>query len=263
MAVLDPLVALVAPLRRVNPARRRLLEVVAELVESRVRDGVVGEDLLGMLILARNETSTTEQLLDDTLTILLAGHDTISTALTWTWLLLDRHPEAAHRLSEEAAGVESETPFTFDDVQKLPYAGAVLSESLRLRPPAWILARRALETHDMLGTTIPEGALVLISPYLVHRDARFFRDPLAFRPERWLGDEMQDRPKMAFIPFGAGRRSCVGEAFAWMEGKIILTTVARQWRLDLTSAPAATDLRITMRPFGPVMMTPSARTRTA
>jgi cytochrome P450 len=259
MAVLDPLVSLVAPNRRVRPARRRLLEVVERLVAPRLASGEIGDDLLGMLLAARNETSTLDHLYDDVLTILLAGHDTITTALTWTWMFVDAHPEVDDRLHEEATRVLGDRAATYADASNLVYARAVLAESLRLRPPAWLLARRALESQTIDGHDVPAGTLVLLCPYLVHRDPRFWDDPLAFNPDRWIDPPARERPKLAYFPFGAGRRSCMGESFAWLEGVIVLATIARRWRLRLVDAAPPTELRITMRPIGPVTMAPMSR----
>jgi cytochrome P450 len=259
MVILDPLVALVAPARRLRPARERLLAVVESIVEPRLASGDAHDDLLDMLIAAATPESTRAQLYDDVLTILLAGHDTIANALTWTWMFLAQHPEADRRLADEVSIVGGGRTLTVEDIPKLVYTRAVLSEALRLRPPAWLLARRALESHDFGEQTIPSGALVLMCSYLVHRDPRFFPDPLEFQPDRWLDGSSRDRPKLAFFPFGAGRRSCIGESFAWMEGVIVLATLARQWRMQLVDAPRDMDLRITMRPQGPVFMTPAGR----
>lgn len=259
MVILDPLVALVAPARRLRPARQQLLGVVESLVEPRLASGEAHDDLLDMLIAASTPESTRTQLYDDVLTILLAGHDTIANALTWTWMFLAQHPDVDRRLAEEAATVAGERPLTVEDLPKLAYTRAVLSEALRLRPPAWLLARRALEPHDFGERSIPSGALVLMCPFLVHRDPRFFREPLAFLPDRWLDDSSPERPRLSFFPFGAGRRSCIGESFAWMEGVVVLATLARQWRMQLVDGPRDMDLRITMRPQGPVLMTPAGR----
>jgi cytochrome P450 len=236
-----------------------LLAVVEAIVEPRIESGEVREDLLDMLIAAATPESTRAQLYDDVLTILLAGHDTIANALTWTWMFLAQHPEVDRRLAEEAATVAGDRPLTVEDIPRLVFTRAVLSESLRLRPPAWLLARRALESHDFGEGPVPSGALVLMCAYLVHRDPRFFPDPLAFRPDRWLDGSNVGRPKLAFFPFGAGRRSCIGESFAWMEGVIVLATLARRWRMQFVDGPREMDLRITMRPQGPMFMAPAPR----
>jgi cytochrome P450 len=253
LAALDPLVALVAPRRRLQPERDRLLAIVDDLIDRRL-GGQIGEDLLDLLLAVQGDAPDRDQLQDDVLTMLLAAHDTVSIAMTWTWVQLAAQPEAARRLHVEAAGAGARGGLAMEDVAKLPYARAVLAESLRLRPPAWIIARESREADRLGSTAIGAGTLVIMSPFVTHRDARFFADPLEFQPDRWLGEAVSDRPKLAFFPFGAGRRACIGESFAWMEGVLVLATVAASWQLRLTEAPPALDPRITLRPLGPVPM---------
>jgi cytochrome P450/acyl carrier protein len=259
LAAIDPLVALVAPRKRLLPARERLLAIVSEIVARRRCEGREGDDLLGLLIAAADDPSDEAQLHDDVMTMLLAGHDTIANAMTWTWTCLAEHPDADARLAREIDTVLGGRLPTVQDLPQLPYARGVLSEALRLRPPAWILARSAVERAVIGDVTIPEGAVVLMSSYLVHRDARFFPDPLAFRPERWIGNDPRARPRLAYFPFGAGRRSCVGESFAWMEGVLVLSVLAARWRLEIARRAGDVDLRITLRPRGPVAAVPRER----
>jgi cytochrome P450/acyl carrier protein len=259
LASLDPLVALVAPRKRLLPARDRLLAIVSEIVQRRRREGREGDDLLGLLLEAAVDQSDERQLHDDVLTMLLAGHDTIANAMTWTWACLAERPDIDAQLAREVETVlEGRLP-TVKDLPQLGYVRGVLAEALRLRPPAWLLARGAIAPAHIGDTTIPEGAVVLMSSYIVHRDPRFFDDPLAFRPERWLEGEARSRPKLSFFPFGAGRRSCVGEPFAWMEGVLVLSVLAARWRLELAGQPAEVDLRITLRPRGAIAAIPRDR----
>lgn len=255
---LDPLLALVAPMRRLAPARRRLLAIVETLILERLASAEVPGDLLDQLLAARDADASAEQLRDDALTLLLAGHDTISNALTWTWILLAGHPDVDARLAKELHDVLGDRLPNLSDVPRLVYTRAVLSESLRLRPPAWIIARRAVEAHRLGSTDIAVDAIVLMSPYVVHRDARFFDAPDEFVPARWMDPSARSRPKLSYFPFGAGRRACIGESFAWMEGVLVLATLAQRWRCtamhDVEMEP-----RITLRPRGPVMMTASER----
>ena len=248
-ASLDALVSLLAPLRRVRPEQTRLHQIVDRLLAA----GSGDEGSLLSLLMAHD--SSPDQLRDDLLTILLAGHDTLTNALTWTWLLLATHGEAEARLQEEVATVLGDSSPTGADLPRLPYARGVLAEALRLYPPAWVLARRAIETHEVDAGVIPSGALVLVSQYLMHRDRRYFESPLSFAPERWLGDHQAARPKMAYFPFGAGARSCIGEAFGWMEGVLVLTTIAQRWRLrPVDTGRPDIDVRITLRPRQEVLM---------
>lgn len=263
MGALDPLVALVAPRRRLQPTRQRLEAIVEALIRRRLALDDPPDDLLGLLLAADGPEATPEQLLDDAITLLLAGHDTIANALTWTWGWLASLPAVAAAVHAEVdAVVDREVPLTAADLPRLPYTRAVLAESLRLRPPAWILARRALEDHDGPAGRIAAGTIVVMSPYVVHRDPRFYPDPLRFEPRRWLAAAPSARPKLAFFPFGAGRRSCIGEGFAWLEGVLVLATCARRWRLESTgdaAAVGAVEARITLRPRGPLPMRLVAR----
>jgi cytochrome P450 len=258
IGALDPLVALVAPQRHLRPARARLDAIVGAMIARRLADSDPPDDLLGLLLAADGPEATPEQLHDDAITLLLASHDTIANALAWTWDWLAREPAMADAVRAEAATVLGDgaaaRPATAADLPRLPYTRAVLAESLRLRPPAWILARRALEDHHGPGGRIAAGTLVVMSPYLVHRDARFFPEPLRFDPGRWLAAPATPRPKLAYFPFGAGRRSCIGEGFAWLEGVLLLATLARRWRLEAIGGPSALDARITLRPRGPMAL---------
>jgi cytochrome P450 len=244
----DPLVSLVAPSRRVREARRRLIAIVDTLVLD-VRQS--GRDCLLTRLddCAGATDSISEQLRDDAITLLLAGHDTISNALAWTWLLLARAPEIDARMHDEIVRVLQDMPPTASSVSQMPFVRAVFAESLRLWPPAWILARRALEDVRIGDTTIPAGSLVLVSQYVLHRNPKWFPDPLRFDPERWLHGKAEARPRRSFVPFGAGPRSCIGEGFAWMEGVLVLATIAKDWRIrDSSDGPLRPNVRITMRP---------------
>ena len=255
---LDPIVTLVAPMRRLAPARRRLLAIVETLILERLASSNVPGDLLDQLLAVRDTDASPDQLGDDALTLLLAGHDTISNALTWTWVLLAAHPQVDEQLATELRDVLGDRLPTLADVPRLVYTRAVLSESLRLRPPAWIIGRRAVEAHRLGTMDVAADTLVLMSPYVVHRDARFFDSPDEFMPARWLDPSARPRPKLSYFPFGAGRRACIGESFAWLEGVLVLATLAQRWRFAATHEVEA-EPRITLRPRGPVMMTASRR----
>ena len=249
-ATMDPLVSLVAPLRSIGQARARLRRVAETLLEhgSRAQEG----SLLALLREHDPEPASRDQRVDDLITLLLAGHDTLTNALTWTWLLLASHPDVEARLHAELSHVLRGRAATIAELPALVYTKAVLAEALRLYPPAWILARHAVESQTFDEGEVPRGTLVLMSPYLLHRDVRWFDRPEAFEPDRWLGS--QERPKTAFIPFGAGARSCIGESFAWLEGVLILATIARRWQLRRTGPAPELDLRITLRPRGNVFL---------
>ncbi|HEU4629586.1 MAG TPA: cytochrome P450 [Gemmatimonadaceae bacterium] len=249
-----------SPLRRFERARARLDAVIYRLIAERRRDVHDRGDLLSMLLLAREADGdggglTDEQLRDQVMTLLLAGHETTANLLTWSWHLLARHPEAERRLHQELDEVLGGRAPTMDDVPSLPYARRVLAEAMRLYPPAWIVGRRALEPYEVRGYTLPPGTIVLASQYLVHRDPRWHADPERFDPDRWLPEAAAARPRFAYFPFGAGTRVCIGEQFAWTEGVLVLATIARRWRLcSASDAPIGLRPSITLRPAAPVWM---------
>jgi cytochrome P450 len=259
---LDPLMSLLAPIRRMHPARVRLLSVVEDVIDDRLRSSEERDDLLSLLLEAVDVDSqvSRDQLRDDVLTMLLAGHDTIASALTWTWDLLSRHPQVEARLHAELDEVCGGRLPSTEDLGRLTYTRGVFAESLRIFPPAWVMARRALVDFQAGDTMIPAGALVVMSQFLMHRDARFFPEPLAFDPGRWQSDSSASRPKLAYFPFGAGPRSCIGEGFAWMESTLLLATLAQRWRLRPTTPdPVGIQARVTLCPKGRVLMHPQPR----
>lgn len=256
MPAMDGLVSIAASRRRARLARRRLDAIVNNIVERRQHRRPAHEDLLSLLLDAQEDdgVASRRQLRDDATTFLLAGHDTIAHALTWTWVLLAANPDVDARLRAEVATVLGHRLPSGDDVSQLVYTRSVLAEALRMFPPAWIIVRRAAQPHECRGYRIPAGSVVVASPVVTHRDPRFFPDPLAFSPERWLSPN--HRPRLAYFPFGAGPRSCIGEGFAWMEGTLVLATLAGRWRLRSESGPVEPSPRITLRPRGPVEMVP-------
>ena len=249
----------IPPVRRFNRARATLDAIVYRMIDERRRGGVDRGDLLSMLMLARDEegdggSMSDEQLRDEAITILLAGHETTASALTFAWRLLARHPEAEARLHAEVDTVLGDRAATADDVPRLPYARAVFAEALRLYPPAWILGYRNLEPMALGGHRIARDSLVFMSQWIVHRDARWWPEPKRFLPERWLpGGEAPERPRFAYFPFGGGPRQCIGEGFAWMEGILALATIARRWRLaETANGPIEVVAGFTLRPAGTV-----------
>jgi cytochrome P450 len=182
------------------------------------------------------------------MTLLLAGHETTALGLSWAFLLLDRHPEAREHLEAELASVLGDEAASPGDVPKLPYARAVINETLRLYPPAYVTGREAIRATTVGGVRIPKRHIVLVSMYTTHRDARFFPEPDRFRPERWLDGLEKQLPKAAFIPFGLGSRKCVGASFAMMEAVLLLATIARRWRFEMAPGAIGTHPSITLRP---------------
>ena len=189
------------------------------------------------------------QLRDEALTIFLAGHETTANALTWTWYLLSQHPQSEARLHAELDSALGGRRPAFEDLKNLPYTRMVLAESMRLYPPAWAVGRRALESFNIREYEISAGSVVLMSQYIMHRDERFFPDPERFDPERWTAEAQAQRPKFSYFPFGGGARVCIGEQFAWMEGILLLATIAQQWRMRLDPGQVV-DIQplITLRP---------------
>jgi cytochrome P450 len=239
---------------RVRSARRRLDATIARLIAERRRNPKDRTDLLTLLLLAQDTEGdgggmTDTQLRDEAMTIFLAGHETTANALAWTWHLLSQNPEAEGRFHEELDRVLEGRAPGVADLPRLRYTEMVLSESMRLFPPAWILGRRAIVDQELGRHRIPAGSIVLLSQWITHRDARNFPDPLRFDPERFTAEAQASRPKFSYFPFGGGPRVCIGEGFAWMEGVLVLATVARRWRfLPLDRVPVTPAAMITLRP---------------
>jgi cytochrome P450 len=217
-------------------AVRDLDRLVSRIVAERRASGRDGEDLLGMLLLARDETGRgmdDRQLRDEVLTLLLAGHDTTALTLTWAFVLLATHPSVADRLRTAVRATLGERPPMAGDAARLTFADHVVSETLRLYPTAWAIGREALRDTEVGGQRVPRGTTVLISPWTLHRDPRFWDEPEAFAPERWSDDSGQQTPRYAYLPFGAGQRVCIGAGFAQLEATLVLATIVRRFRLDL------------------------------
>jgi cytochrome P450 len=182
-------------------------------------------------------------------TIFLAGHETTANALTWTWYLLSQNPEVEVRLHAELDAFPATRTFGFGDLSALRYTEMVLAESMRLFPPAWILGRRSLTDYEVGGYVIPKGSIVTACQWVTHRDPRFFPEPERFDPERFRPEAREARAKFSYFPFGGGPRVCIGESFAWMEGILLLATLARRWRMRLVPEhPVIPAPSITLRP---------------
>ncbi|GAB4450104.1 MAG: cytochrome P450 [Chloroflexi bacterium OHK40] len=249
-------------------ARAALDRVIYGMIaERRARDEDRG-DLFSMLMLARDEDTgermSDRQLRDELLTMLVAGHETTATALTWAWGLLDQHPEAAAKLHAELDSVLGDRPPTVADLPRLAYTRMVIDETLRLYPPIYIFSR-AVQHADSIGPYhIPRGSSVDISAYVTHRHPAFWPDPERFDPERFTPERVAARHKFAYIPFSSGPRMCIGNTFALMEATLALATLARRLTLRRPGGtlPAPEPL-LTLRPLGGLRMRVERRERGA
>jgi len=195
------------------------------------------------------------QLRDEVMTLLIAGHETTANALSWVWVLLDRHPDEQERLRAEVVAATGGRPPTVEDVPQLPRLKAVIQETLRLYPPVWMFDRRALGPDDLGGTRVAKGDLVIFCPYAIHRLPELWSDPDAFRPERFEAGREEQKNKFAYLPFSAGPRTCIGNSFAMIESQIIMGTLLSRFRTRLADpAPITPHPRVTLRPSRPVML---------
>ena len=246
--------------RRFARAVATLDRIVNRIVAERRASGESRDDLLSMLLEARDEETgegmTDRQLRDELVTLFLAGHETTAISLAWTFHLLAQNPAAESKLHAEVDAVlgEHAAP-TFEDLERLPYARMVAEEALRLYPPAYVFSRRAAGDDQLGPWRMPKGAHIVISPYALHRRPDYWPDPDAFRPERFAADAPAERPKHAYLPFGGGPRICIGNSFAMMEHAIVLAAAVRRWRLEsIPGHEVRTEPRITLRPRGGLPM---------
>lgn len=246
--------------RDMRQALTKLDSIVQSFIDERRRTGEDKGDLLSMLLMAQDEDGgsgmTDKQVRDEAMTLFGAGHETTANALTWTWYLLSQNPEALEKLQAELDTVLGGRLPTYEDLPRLQYTEMVIKESMRIFPPAWGTSREAIQDVTVSGYPLKKDSIVLINIYGVHRDERFFPDPLKFIPERFSPENEKTIPKLAYLPFGAGPRVCIGNAFAMMEAKLILATLAQRFELALTPGHTVKDERIfVLRPkFGMSMI---------
>ncbi len=210
------------------------------------------EDMLDLLISSRDESGvglTPTELRDQVVTFIVAGHETVASALTWAWALLAEHPDVQARLQAEADEVLAGRAPRFEDYRRLVYARAVFDEVLRLYPPAWLITRKATQADVLGGHDIPAGSLVILSPWLLHRHPAVWQDAESFRPERFIEGDVDRR---AFLPFGAGLRQCIGRDFAYVEGVLTLAALAGQVSVEFPEGGGVPDVAplVTVRPVG-------------
>jgi cytochrome P450 len=237
--------------RRWNSSEREMNAMIYRMIAVRRAAGVPGADLLSLLLSARDEQTgepmADVQVRDEALTLLLAGHETTANALAWTLHLLASHPEEQARVRAELAGLGA--PVTAADLPRLAYTGAVLHEAMRLYPPAWIILRHLTQERTIGSYRLPAGATLLLSPWVVHRDPRWWPEPRRFRPDRWLSPGVPPH-RYAYFPFGGGPRQCIGNDFAVTEATLVLATVLRDWRVETAAGtpPVRPLPLVTLRP---------------
>jgi cytochrome P450 len=249
-------------MRRFRKGKEALDRVIQRLIaEKRTGDGD-GADLLSSLLAAEENGAgmSDRQIRDEAITIFLAGHETTAVALSWTFCLLARHPEVEGKLHAELDEVLGDRLPTVEDLPRLDYTRKVLSESMRLFPPAWMIGRQAIADLELCGYDVPAGTVLLLPPFFVQRDERWWPEPRRFDPERFAREEEDTRPRYSYFPFGGGPRLCIGESFAWMEGELLLATIAQRWRPRLAPGyPTGLQPQVTLRPKAGMRMTMEPR----
>jgi cytochrome P450 len=239
--------------RRFAQAKRVIDRMVLDLIARRRRDGEVHDDLLAMLMAAQDEEThggmTDQQVRDEALTLLTAGHETVGAALSWTWYLLAKHPEVQRSVFDEVVGVLGGRHPATSDLSNLPLCRAVFEEAMRLYPPAWAMPRESIEADEIMGCHIPPKSAIVLGQFLTHRHPEFWEAPDQFQPERFLGDASATRPRFAYFPFGGGPRVCIGSQFAMIEAQLVLATVIQRYEMDLVpDHPVVPDPTFTLRP---------------
>ena len=251
---------------RYRRAIKQIDDVVYGIIRQRRESGEDPGDLLSRLLAARDEHGngmTDAQLRDESVTLILAGHETTALVLFYTFYLLDRSPEVEGRLASELCDVLGDRAPTASDVPNLRYTEWIVRESMRLYPPAWGIAREALSDCEIGGYSVPKGTQIFLVQWLVHRDPRIFEGPDSFRPERWDNDLVKRLPRCAYFPFGDGPRVCIGNHFAMMEAVLVLATIAQKYRLSSLPGQKLKVLpSVTLRPRGAQSMRLHARAQT-
>ena len=242
---------------------RSLTRLVAELIAIRRREPAEHFDFLSMLMASRDrdtdEPMSDKELIDEVLTLIVAGHETTAAALTWAWYLISQHPAAAEQIQAEADRTSAQT-LGLDAAESLTYTHQVLQEALRLYPPGWLITRRTIEADELGGFPIAARTDVFISPYMLHRHPQFWSNPEEFNPDRFAGSAAEERHRFSYIPFAVGPRHCIGENMAMFEMLAHLHAMARRFRLTRASnEPIELEAQINLRPRSSLMMMVNVR----
>jgi cytochrome P450 len=250
--------------RRYRAAVEQLDRIVYDIIAARRRSGEDRGDLLSILLAARDADDgsrmTDQQVRDEIMTLFLAGHETTAVSLSWTWYLLAQHPAVEAQLVDEVRRVLAGRLPTVADLPRLRYTEMVVTESMRLYPPAFMVTRRVVEPFEVGGHRMAPDTTLVMSQWVVQRDERWFEAPEAFRPERWENDLAKRLPRYAYFPFGGGPRLCIGNTFATMEATLLLATIAQRFRFTLAPRASVTPLlSVTLRPAHGIPMILSAR----
>jgi cytochrome P450 len=238
---------------------RSLTKLVGDLIERRRREPEEPFDFLEMLMAARDRENdapmSNKEMIDEVMTLIVAGHETTAAALTWTWHLISQHRDTAAQLEAEADAVTVGTPLGLDAAESLAFTHQVIQEALRLYPPGWLFTRRTLEADELGGYAIGPRTDVFISPYLLHRHPEFWSEPEEFRPERFAGADAEERHKFAYIPFSVGPRHCIGENLALFEMLGHVSMMSRRFRMTrVGNEPIELEAQINLRPRSNLMM---------
>lgn len=251
--------------RRFYRAKATLDRIIYRMIHERRANKVDNRDLVSLLLGSQDETGegggmSDLQVRDEAMTLFLTAFDTTSTALTWTWYLLSQNPEAEAELHEELDRVLNGRLPKAEDIAQLKYTRMVFGEAMRIYPPSYVIPRQALEDFTIDKYIVPRGTIVLMSPYLIHHDSRFREDPEIFNPHAWDKHSHSQNSKYEYFPFSRGPRSCIGEPFAWMQGILVLASIAQSWRVKLVpDHPVELLQLINLRPRYGMMMTLSRR----
>jgi cytochrome P450 len=223
---------------RFKRAKERLDKIIYRIISERRQSKVDNGDMLSLLLRSANGNGegvgmSDQHIRDEALTLFLTAFDTTSTALTWTWYLLSQNPEVEAQLHQELDLILKGRLPTAEDIPQLKFTRMVFGESMRIYPPSYLIPRQAINDFSIDKYTIPGGTIILMSPYLIHHDSRFHPDPEKFNPQAWDNNLQGQNSKYEYFPFSRGPRSCIGEPFAWMQGMIVLASIAQFWRIKL------------------------------